>query len=108
MKFSILQQAIDYIDACNKDGDSCTLEEFDDVFAPDGVILRQTLELFCGLHVDEETNLLTFRKVCRRNPSANYPEDLSGKPSVKSSVVSLPAISMSGMSMSASGAINIT
>ena len=108
MKFSLVQQAIDYIDACNKDEGNCTLEEFDDVFAPDGVPLRQVKELFCGMFVDPETNLLTFQPVCQRNPFVNYPEVLYGKPSVKSSVALPQALSMSGMSMSVSGAVNIT
>ena len=108
MKFSLVQQAIDYIDASNKEEGSCTLEEFDDVFAPDGVPLRQVMELFCGLFVDPETSFLTFQPVCQRNPFVNYPEVLYGKPSVKFSVVSSTGISMSGMSMSVNGAVNIT
>lgn len=108
MNFQVITQAIDYVKTCIRLEGSCSLEDFDDVFAPDGVPLRQVMELFCGLHVDPETNLLTFRPVCQRSPFANYPEVLYGKPSVKSSVALPQALSMSGMSMSVSGAVNIT
>lgn len=107
MTFSLVQQAIDYIDACIKCTGVCELEEFDDVFAPDGVPLRQVLELFCGLQTDPKTNFLTFRQICRRNPFANFPEELLKKRSGKFSVVSLGVVSMNGMSMSATGAVNI-
>jgi hypothetical protein len=108
MNFAVIQQAIDYVDTSIRVLGSCALEDFDDVFAPDGVPLRQVMELFCGLHIDPITNLLTFKPVCQRNPFANFPEVLYGKPSVKSSVVLPQALSMSGMSMSVSGAVNIT
>ncbi len=109
MKISDINQAIEYIEARIRYDGYCTLEDFDDVFAPEGVPLRQVLELFFGLHTDPHTNYLTLgHTLCRRNPFANYPEELSRKPSERSSVVSLPAINMTGMCMSVTGAINFT
>lgn len=108
MNFELVRQAIDYIDTCNSAETACSLEDFDDVFAPHGVTLRQILELFCGLHTDPETNLLTLQKVCRKNLFAESPEEALKKLFGKFSDVSPLGISMSGMSMSVNGAVNIT
>lgn len=108
MNFELVRQAIDYINTCNSVERACSLEDFDDVFAPHGVTLRQILELFCGLHTDPETNLLTFQKICRKNLFAESPEEALKKLFGKFSDVSQSDISMSGMSMSVTSAEDTT